>query len=103
MLESLKAATFEVLETMFFILPENLEDTTDLFHGPGLRAWVPVEGPKSFRVEMTVPLALEMAANFLGLEKNEVPQYKLDDVLKETATWWPAPFWLRNRSPKVFI
>jgi len=84
MLESLKAATFEVLETMFFIFPESLEEVATLFHGPGLRAWVPVEGPKSFRVGLTVPLplALEMAANFLGLEKDEVPAEKLDDVLR---------------------
>jgi len=104
MLESLKAATFEVLETMFFIFPESLEETTDLFHGPGLRAWVPVEGPKNFRVGLTVPLPLarEMAANFLGLEKDEVPLDKLDDVLKETANMVAGSFLFHEQVPETF-
>jgi hypothetical protein len=104
MLESLKAATFEVLETMFFIFPESLEEAATLFHGPGLRAWVPVEGPKSFRVGLTVPLplALEMAANFLGLEKDEIPSEKLDDVLKETANMVAGSFLTQEQVPEAF-
>lgn len=104
MLESLKAATFEVLETMFFIFPESLEETDDLFHGPGLRAWVPVEGPKNFRVGLTVPLPLarEMAANFLGLEKDEVPPERLDDVLKETANMVAGSFLAQEQVPQDF-
>ena len=104
MLESLKAATFEVLETMFFIFPEHLEESADLFHGPGLRAWVPVEGPKKFRVGLTVPLPLarEMAANFLGLEKDEVPPDKLEDVLKETANMVAGSFLSQEEVPEAF-
>lgn len=104
MLTSLKAATFEVLETMFFIFPESLEETADLFHGPGLRAWVPVEGPKNFRVGLTVPLPLarEMAANFLGLEKDEVPPDSLEDVLKETANMVAGAFLTQERVPETF-
>lgn len=104
MLESLKAATFEVLETMFFVFPESLEETAELFRGPGLRAWVPVEGPKNFRVGLTVclPLAQEMAANFLGLEKDEVPQDKLEDVLKETANMVAGTFLAQEQVPKTF-
>lgn len=104
MLTSLKAATFEVLETMFFIFPESLEETADLLHGPGLRAWVPVEGPKNFRVGLTVPLPLarEMAANFLGVEKDEVPPDSLEDVLKETANMVAGAFLTQERVPETF-
>ncbi len=104
MLENLKAATFEVLETMFFLFPENLEEATAFFHGPGLRAWVPVEGPKNFRVGLTVslPLAREMAANFLGLEKDEVSPDKLEDMLKETANMVAGSFLTREQVPEAF-
>jgi CheY-specific phosphatase CheX len=104
MIENLKAATFEVLETMFFIFPESLEDASTLFHGPGVRAWVPVEGPKNFRVGLTLSLALarEMAANFLGLEKDEVPPDKMDDVVKETANMVAGSFLTREEAPGTF-
>ena len=104
MVESLKAATFEVLETMFFLFPETLEEAAGLFHGPGLRAWVPVEGPKNFRVGLTVPLPLaqEMAANFLGLEKEEFPSDKLEDVLKEAANMVAGSFLSREQVPRDY-
>ncbi len=104
MLENLKAATFEVLETMYFLFPESLEEATVFFHGPGLRAWVPVEGPKNFRVGLTVslPLAREMAANFLGLEKDEVSPDKLEDMLKETANMVAGSFLTREQVPEAF-
>lgn len=104
MIESLKAATFEVLETMFFIFPESVEEAADLFQGEGLRAWVPVEGPKNFRVGLTVtlPLAREMAANFLGLEKDEIPPDKLEDVLKESANMVAGTFLAQEKVPETF-
>jgi CheY-specific phosphatase CheX len=104
MIENLKAATFEVLETMFFIFPESLEDATTLFHRPGVRAWVPVEGPKNFRVGLTLSLALarEMAANFLGLEKDDVPPDKMEDVVKETASMVTGSFLTREEVPETF-
>ena len=104
MLENLKAATFEVLETMFFIFPESLEEAITLFHGPGLRAWVPVEGPKNFRVGLTMSLSLaqEMAANFLGLEEDEVPPEKVVDVVKETANMVAGSFLTREEAPDTF-
>uniref|UniRef100_A0A7C3UXB6 Chemotaxis protein CheX n=1 Tax=Desulfobacca acetoxidans TaxID=60893 RepID=A0A7C3UXB6_9BACT len=104
MVESLKAATFEVLETMFFLFPENLEEAATLFHGPGLRAWVPVEGPKNFRVGLTVPLPLaqEMAANFLGLEKDRVTPENLEDVVKETANMVAGSFFIKEQVPRDF-
>jgi CheY-specific phosphatase CheX len=104
MLENLKAATFEVLETMFFIFPESLEEATTLFHGPGLRAWVPVEGPKNFRVGLTLSLDLarEMTANFLGLEKDEVPPEEMEDVVKETANMVTGGFLRKEEVPETF-
>jgi hypothetical protein len=106
MVKSLKAATFEVLETMFFIFPETLEEAAELLHGPGLRAWVSVEGPKNFRVGLTVPLSLaqEMAANFLGLEleKEEFPPDKLEDVLKEAANMMAGNFLSREQVPQEY-
>jgi hypothetical protein len=100
----LKAATFEVLETMFFIFPEGLGNALDLFHGPGLRAWVPVAGPKNFRVGLTLPLPLarEMAANFLGLEKDEVPSDKMEDVVKETANMVAGTFLSKENVPEAY-
>lgn len=104
MIESLKAATFEVLETMFFLFPENPEDHADLFHGPALKAWVPVKGPKNFQIGLMVPLELarEMAANFLGLEKDEVAPEKIDDVVKETANMVAGSFLWKEKAPGVF-
>jgi CheY-specific phosphatase CheX len=104
MIESLKAATFEVLETMFFLFPENPEDNADLFHGPALKAWVPVKGPKNFRIGLMVPLDLarEMAANFLGVEKDEVAQDKMDDVVKETANMVAGSFLWKEKAPGGF-
>lgn len=104
MIENLKAATFEVLETMFFLFPERLEESAHLFHGPGLRAWVPVDGPKKLRVGLTVPLTLaqEMASNFLGLEKDELPLEKLQDVVKEAANMIAGAFLSREQAPQEF-
>jgi hypothetical protein len=104
MLESLKAATFEVLETMFFIFPESLDDAISLFHGPGLRAWVPVEGPKNFQVGLTIPesLAREMTANFLGLEMTEVSPERMEDVVKETANMVAGSFLTREHVPEAY-
>jgi len=104
MIENLKAATFEVLETMFFIFPESLEDATDLFHGPGLRAWAPVAGPKNFRVGLTMSLSLarEMAANFLGLEKDQVSPDRIEDVVKETANMVAGIFLRKEEVPETF-
>ena len=104
MLENLKAATFEVLETMFFIFPEGLEEAAGLFHGPGLRAWVPVEGPKNFRIGLTLPLSLarEMASNFLGLDKDEVPPERMEDVVKETATMVAGSFLSKEQVPGAY-
>ena len=104
MLESLKAATFEVLETMFFIFPENPDEDGTIFQGQVLKAWVPVKGPKNFRVGLTVPeaLAKEMAANFLGLEKDEVKPDNLEDVVKETANMVAGSFLAKERAPQAF-
>jgi CheY-specific phosphatase CheX len=104
MIENLKAATFEVLETMFFLFPESLEESAQFFHGPGLRAWVPVAGPKKFRVGLTVSLTLarEMATNFLGLEKDELPLEKLQDVVKEAANMIAGAFLSREQAPQEF-
>jgi CheY-specific phosphatase CheX len=104
MLESLKAATFEVLETMFFLFPENPPDDAELFHGSGVKAWVPVKGPKNFRIGLTVPLSLarEMAANFLGLEKDDVAPDNIDDVVKETANMVAGTFLWKEQAPEGF-
>jgi len=89
---------------MFFIFPESLDEATTFFHGPGLRAWVPVEGPKNFRVGLTLSLSLarEMAANFLGLEKDEIPPDKMEDVVKETANMVAGSFLTREKVPETF-
>lgn len=104
MLESLKAATFEVLETMFYIFPEDPEEKEKLLRGAGLRAWVPVRGPKKFRVGLSVPLNLarEMAANFLGLDREAVTPEQLRDVVKETANMVAGALLAREQAPKIY-
>ena len=86
MLAELKAATFEVLETMYFLFPETLEEERSV-RGPFLRAWVTIAGPKSLRVGLLVPesLAHKMAANFLGVTEEEIYKPEMEDALKETA------------------
>ena len=103
-LESLKAATFEVMETMFFLFPETVERTADLFQGPGLRAWIAVAGPRSFQVGLSLPvkMAQEMAANFLGLPEDEVPEDKLHDVVKEAANMVAGAFLTRQEVAPSF-
>jgi len=89
---------------MFFIFPESLEEAATLFHGSGIRAWVPVQGPKKFRIGLTMSLSLarEMAANFLGLEKDEVSPERIEDVVKETANMVAGSFLRREEAPGTF-
>jgi len=104
MLDNLKAATFEVLETMFFVFPENLEEASGMFHGPGLRAWVPVAGPQRFRIGLTLPLSLarEMAVNFLGLEKDDLTPQQVEDVVKEAANMVAGNFLSKEEVPAAY-
>jgi CheY-specific phosphatase CheX len=102
MLKTLRAATFEVLETMFFLLPESPEETEPYFTGTGLRARVPVTGPKAFSVGLTVPLGLAryMGANFLGAFPDQLSQEMLDDVVRELANMVAGVF-LRSSGASV--
>jgi len=104
MLKILRAATFEVLETMFFLFPESAEGIDLEFQGPGLRAWVPVSGPQPFSIGITVPLELarELAANFLGVPSPEVSPEDLDDVMRELANMIVGAFLVQSRAAAVF-
>jgi len=103
MIAELKAATFEVLETMFFLFPESLEEERRV-RGPFLRAWVTIAGPQSLRVGLLVPqsLARKMAANFLGVSEGEIYQPEMEDVLRETANMMAGTFLSKIEASKAF-
>jgi chemotaxis protein CheY-P-specific phosphatase CheC len=95
MLANLKAVTFEVLETMFYLFPESLEDGEVVpSQGPYLRSSVTIAGPQSIRIGLLVPqsLARKMAANFLGIGEEEIYQPEMEDVLKETTNMMAGAF-----------
>jgi hypothetical protein len=104
MLENLKAATFDVFETMFFLFPETSGEHDCYFNGCALQAWSPVAGAKSFRVGLTVPLPLaqKMAANFLGLGEEEVEPATLTDILQEAANMVAGNFLGREGASAAF-
>ena len=104
MIENLKAATFDVFETMFFLLPEAFGDYEAAFNGQVFQAWTPVSGPISFRVGLTVPLPLarKMAANFLGLGDHEPASEKLTDVIGEAANMVAGNFLSREQASAAF-
>lgn len=103
MLENLKAATFEVFEGMFFLFPEPPLVQPPVFQGPGIRAWVPVRGPRNFRIGLTVPqsLAAKMAANFLGLTAEPTPE-QIQDVVREGANMVAGSFLAREKASAAF-
>lgn len=104
MLENLKAATFDVFETMFFLFPEPIGEHEAAVNGFAFQAWTPVAGPKSFQVGLTVPLPLaqKMAANFLGLEEGELAGDKLEDMLREAAAMVAGNFLSREQVSAAF-
>jgi len=105
MLAKLRAATFEVLETMFFLFPEGLEEDELMpARGPFLCSWVSIIGPQSLRLGMIVPesLARKMAANFLGISEPEVKQPELEDILKETTNMMAGSFLSKLEASSAF-
>ncbi len=105
MLAKLKAATFEVLETMFFLFPESLEEGEFLrSRGPFLRSSVTIAGPQSIRIGLQVPqsLARKMAANFLGANEDEISQAEMEDILKETCNMLAGSFLSKLEASAAF-
>jgi hypothetical protein len=96
--------TFEVLETMFFLFPESVEEDALQLQGPCLQAWVPVNGPQTFRLGLTVTqnLARIMATNFLGTTEKEISKERMEDVLKETANMMGGAFLSRLQASQAF-
>lgn len=99
MLENLKAATFEVFETMFFLFPEAVANFQVKLTGQAIRAWAPITGPRAFNIGLLTPLALAqtMAANFLGIEEGAASQDSLEDVLREAANMVAGNFLSREQ------
>jgi chemotaxis protein CheY-P-specific phosphatase CheC len=105
MLSELKNVTFEVLETMYFLFPESLEEGEVMpSRAPYLRSWVAIAGPQSFRIGLVVPesLARKMAANFLGTGEEEIYQPEMEDVLKETANMMGGAFLSKMEASTAF-
>lgn len=95
MLAALKLATFEVLETMFYLFPESLEEGEAApARAPFLRSWVTIAGPQSICIGLQVPqsLARKMAANFLGTDEEEISLAQMEDILKETTNMMAGAF-----------
>ncbi len=105
MLAKLKAATFEVLETMFFLFPESLEEGEILrSRGPFFRSSVTIAGPQSIRIGLQVPqsLARKMAANFLGTDEDQISQAEMEDILKETSNMLAGSFLSKLEASAAF-
>ena len=105
MLSNLKAATFEVLETMFYLFPESLEEGEALpARGPFLRSWVTIAGPQPLCIGLQVPqsLARKMAANFLGTDEEEISQPEMEDILKETTNMMAGAFLSKMEASGAF-
>ena len=105
MLAKLKAATFEVLETMFYLFPESLEEGEVVpTQAPFLRSWVTIAGPQSICIGLLVPqsLARKMAANFLGTGEEEIYQPEMEDVLKETTNMMAGAFLSKMEASAAF-
>ncbi len=90
MMTNLKQAISSVLETMFF-LPVQIIDNGGLLDNWSQqctkiwRASVRFEGPVSGAFILLIPthLAKEITANFLGLDENEVESNQESDTVKE--------------------
>ncbi len=74
---------FNVLETMFFVIPERGEEEA-------LIPWemegvIRITGGKDVTVRLLLPLSLsvQLASNFLGLEPEEVGENQLLDLVRE--------------------
>lgn len=105
MLAKLKAVTFEVLETMYYLFPESLEEgETVPAKGPFLRSWVAIAGPQAIRIGLLVPqsLARKMAANFLGTAEEGISQVEMEDILKETTNMMAGAFLSRMEASAAF-
>lgn len=105
MIAKLKAATFEVLETMLYLFPETLEEGEVMqARGPFLRSWVAIAGPQTIRIGLLVPqsLARKMAANFLGTTEEEIFQPEMEDVLKETTNMMAGSFLSKMEASGAF-
>lgn len=105
MLTKLKAVTFEVLETMFYLFPESLEEGEMVSsRGPYLRSWVAIAGPQSIRIGLLVPqsLARKMTANFLGTGEEEIYQPEMEDVLKEITNMMAGAFLSKMEASPAF-
>ncbi|MFZ5452941.1 MAG: chemotaxis protein CheX [Thermodesulfobacteriota bacterium] len=105
MLSNLKAATFEVLETMFYLFPESLEEGEVVpVQGPFIRSWVTIAGPQSICIGLQVPqsLARKMAANFLGTAEEEISKSAMEDICKETTNMMAGAFLSRMGASGAF-
>ena len=81
--ENLKEATFNVLETMFFAVPEYMEGSSD--EGWEVEGVISLTADRNLTVYFLLPknLGLNLASNFLGIEPQEVSNNQLLDLIRE--------------------
>ena len=79
----LKDVTFNVLETMFFAIPE-LNETTDPA-SYDVEGCIDLSGEKKISLTLAFPkeLGLDLASNFLGLAPEDVSEEQLLDLTRE--------------------
>ncbi len=85
-LKNLKTATFDVLEKMFFLLPNESDGSTPEI-SETVTVYIGITGNSKYLIELVYDkdLAVTMSSDLLGLEKEEVDTETIQKCLKETA------------------
>lgn len=88
---TIKDAISNVMETMFFSIPEFIDSSGDLF-GEDRRLYCESsielrseDSEHEIRIQATKEMALMVTANFLGVYESEVDAGDLEDAMKELA------------------
>jgi CheY-specific phosphatase CheX len=81
--EALEMVIFNVLETMFFVIPERYE-TKDI-SGSGIEGKIVLTGETKVSLYIFMPngLGLTLASNFLGKEREDIDDSEVLDLARE--------------------
>lgn len=97
-------AAAEVLETMFFTSLAESEGPAALTAAPYVCARLSFHGPPSGRLGVRAPLETgrRIAANFLGVEEQELTDGQIDDVICELSNMVCGAVLSRLESKQIF-
>ena len=101
MTEPMRAAIFDVLERMFYVF---LEPVNDGFLDYAIEASIQFYGPSKgcVRILVSEELANIMVQNLLGLEKEEITEQNIEDCVKEAVNMVCGNFLGRYDQTKIF-